>query len=59
MYEHQLNCIKALKDNKKARGFTNSKYLILTPYVGDAKAIFDLIEEIFMKDEENTEETIP
>jgi hypothetical protein len=30
--------------NQKAKGFTNAKFLIISPYVGDAKAIFDIIE---------------
>lgn len=55
MYEHQRNCINALKENKKSKGFTNAKYLIITPYMGDAKAIFDHLEEVFMKDEEEAE----
>ncbi len=43
MYQHQLQCLKAMKNNDKSKGFTNSKFLILAPYVGDAKAIFDII----------------
>jgi hypothetical protein len=47
MYTHQLNSLNALQNHLPSKGFTNSKFLILTPYVGDAKAIFDLIEEQF------------
>ena len=43
MYSHQLSCLKALSEGKKSKGFTNAKFLIITPYVGDAKAIFDII----------------
>ena len=50
MYEHQLKCLAALKQQKKSKGFTNAKYLIITPYVGDANAIFDIIEQYFMVD---------
>lgn len=50
MYQNQLSCLDALKENKKSKGFTNAKYLIVTPYVGDARAIFDIIEEFFMVD---------
>lgn len=59
MYHHQLQCLKALKSNDKSKGFTNSKFLILAPYVGDAKAIFDLIEAQFvlMSDEEGIFDT--
>jgi hypothetical protein len=44
MYQHQIKCLKALKSNQKSKGFTNAKFLIVAPYVGDAKAIFDIIE---------------
>lgn len=32
-------------ESEKGRGFTNCKLLILTPFVGDACAIFEAIEE--------------
>jgi hypothetical protein len=43
MHQNQQNCFRDLKQGIKAKGFTNGKYIIVTPYVGDAMSIFDII----------------
>ena len=42
--EHSISHIEKSLTEEKGRGFTNCKFLILTPFVGDARAITDLIE---------------
>mgnify|MGYP000860199422 CR=1 FL=1 len=43
--QHALNHLKLCGASEKSKGFTNSKILILTPFMGDARAIVDMIVE--------------
>ena len=45
--QHSISHIERSLSEEKGRGFTNCKFLILTPFVGDARAITELIEERF------------
>ena len=43
MLAHEMKC----KEDSKGKGFTNGKYLIISPYVGDAKSIIDILESFY------------
>lgn len=41
--EHIISHLKLCGEQQQSRGFTNAKILILTPFMGDARSIIDLI----------------
>jgi U3 small nucleolar RNA-associated protein 25 len=53
--EHVLKHLQLCGNSQKSKGFTNPKILILTPFMGDARAIIDLIAAKVNLPEENRE----
>jgi hypothetical protein len=43
--DHCISHLGRSLEEEKGRGYTNCKILILTPFMGDARAIMDLLEE--------------
>jgi len=53
--EHAINHLKLCGSCEKSKGFTNPKILILTPFMGDARALVDLIVQQVGLQQENRE----
>ena len=45
--DHSLNHLNRCLEAQKGKGFTNGKILILTPFMGDAKAILEMFQQKF------------